>query len=70
MLTLVDLRYPQGAVKLCVPEIERWQNHITTIDPNHPLKRVALDCLKDRDVECPSAQQLCERLAALKEDPQ
>ena len=26
--------------------------------------------MKDRDVECPSAQQLCERVAALKEDPQ
>ena len=27
-------------------------------------------CLKDRDVERPSAQQLCEKVAALKEDPQ
>ena len=69
-VTLDDPRYPQGAVKLCVPEIERRQNHVSTIDPNHPLKRVALDCLKDRDVERPSAQQLCERVAALKEDPQ
>ena len=31
---------------------------------------VALDCLKDEDVERPSAQQLCERVAALKEGPQ
>ena len=53
-----------------VSEIERRQNHIGEIDPNHPLKQVALDCLKDRDVECPSAQQLCERVASLKEDPQ
>jgi hypothetical protein len=69
-VTLNDPRYPQGAVKLCVPEIERRQNHISTIDPNHPLKRIALDCLKDRDAERPSAQQLCERVVALKEDPQ
>ena len=69
-VTLNDSRYPQGAVKLCVPEIERRQNHISTIDPNHPLKQVFLDCLKDRDVERPSSQQLCERVAALKEDPQ
>ena len=53
-----------------VPEIERRQKHINEIDPNHSLKQVALDCLKDRDVERPSAQQLCERVAALKEDPQ
>ena len=68
-ITLNDPRYPQGAVKLCVPEIERRQNHISTIDPNHPLKQIALDCLKDRDVERPSAQRLCERVAALKEGP-
>ena len=30
----------------------------------------ALDCLKDRHIERPSIQQLCERVAALKEDPQ
>ena len=53
-----------------MPEIDRQQNHISKIDPNHPLKQVFLDCLKDRDIECPSAQQLCERVAALKEDPQ
>ena len=69
-VTLNDPRYPQGAVKLCVPEIERRQNHISTIDPNHPLKQVALDCLKDKDVERPSAQQLCERVSALKQGPQ
>ena len=57
-------------VEVPVPEIERRQNHIGEIDTNHPLKRVALDCLKDRDVQRPSAQQLCERVAALKEDPQ
>ena len=62
-----DPRFPRGALKLCVPEIERRQNHISQIDPNHPLLPIALDCLKDRDVERPSAQQLCERVAALKE---
>ena len=62
-----DPRFPRGALKLCVPEIERRQNHISQIDPNNPLLPIALDCLKDRDVERPSAQQLCERVAALKE---
>ena len=56
-------------VEVPVPELERRQNHIGEIDPNHPLKQVALNCLKDRDAERPSAQQLCERVAALKEDP-
>jgi N-acetylneuraminic acid mutarotase len=50
-----------------VPEIERRQNHISRVDPNHPLLPIALNCLKDADGERPSAQQLCERVAALKE---
>ena len=70
LVTLNDPRYPEGAVKLCVPEIEQRQNHISKIDPNYPLRQVALDCLKDRDIERPSAEQLCERVAALKEGPQ
>ena len=62
---------PAGTVaKIPVPETERRQNHISIIDPNHTLLQVSLDCLKDRDVERPSAQQLCERVAALKESPE
>ena len=57
-------------IEVPVSEIERRQNHLSEIDPNHTLLPVALDCLKDRDVERPSAQQLYERVAALKEDPQ
>ena len=66
MTTINDPRYPR-AIKMSVPEIERRQNHISQVDPNHPLLPIALDCLKDRDVERPSAQQLCEKVAALKE---
>ena len=57
-------------VEVPISEIERRQNHISEIDPNHPLLQVALDCLKDEGIERPSAQQLCERVAALKGDPQ
>ena len=52
--------------------IERRQNHISQVDPNHSLLPIALDYLKDVDNhhinnECPSAHQLSERVAALKE---
>ena len=57
-------------VEVPISEIERRQNHIGEIDPNHTLLQVALNCLKDDDLERPSAQQLCERVATLKEDPQ
>jgi hypothetical protein len=51
-------------------EIDRRQNHISQVDPNHPLLPIALDCLKDKDTERPSAQQLCERVTSLKERPE
>ena len=62
--------FPSGLVEVRISEVERRQNHIREIDPNHTLLQVALDCLKNRDVERPSAQQLCERVAALKEGTQ
>ena len=59
---------PSGTVAdIRVPEVERRQNHINEVDPNHTLLHVTLDCLKDKDIERPSAQQLCERVSALKE---
>ena len=58
---------PRGTLMVCIPEIDRRQNHISQVDPNHPLLPISLDCLKDKDVERPSAEQLCERVAALKE---
>ena len=62
-----DPRFPQGTLRLCVPEKRRRQNHISQVDPNHPLLPIALDCLNDKDIERPSAQQLCERVAVLKQ---
>ena len=61
---------PQGTVEVRLAEVNRRQNHISQIDPNHPLLPIALDCLKDEDSERPSAQQLCERVASLKERPE
>ena len=58
---------PQGLVDLPIAEKDRRRNHISQVDPNHPLLPIALDCLKDKDSERPSAQQLCERVASLKE---
>ena len=62
---------PSGTMaEVLISETERRQNHISKIDPNHILLPIALDCLKDRDVERPSAQQLCERVTTLKESPE
>ena len=60
---------PQGTVEVRIAEVNRRQNHISQVDPDHPLLPIALDCLKDKDIERSSAQQLCERVASLKERP-
>ena len=57
----------QQIIEVTVSEIEWWQNHIAEIDPSHPLLPVVLDCLKDTDFERPTAHNLCERIAGLKE---
>ena len=70
----VEINHPDiqisGTLMLTVPEVERRQNHISQIDPNHSLLPIALDCLKDKDVNRPSSQQLCERILSLKEATQ
>ena len=66
-IEISDPRFPTGTAKVPVPETERRQSHIHLINQAHPLLPVALDCLKDRDRERSSAQELCYRLAALKE---
>ena len=55
-----------GLVEKRISEQERRQNHISEVDPNHPLKAIALSCLKDKDVERPSAEELCRRIASVK----
>ena len=68
-IQIQDPRFPRG-IEARVPELERRKEHIDLIDRTHPLLAVALDCLKDEDGERPSAQEICGRLAALKQAPQ
>ena len=67
--TIEDSRFPTGRVVVFVPELERRKKDIDLVDPNHPLLPLALHCLKDRDTERPSADELCGRLATLKSEP-
>ena len=59
--------FPGGTVQANIPEVDRCQNHIREINPNHPLLWISLDCLKNNAGERPSAQELCQRIAALKQ---
>jgi serine/threonine protein kinase len=66
---LQDPRLPTGRVLVQYPETERRKKDIDLIEPSHPLLLIALHCLKDRDAERPSADELCGRLASLKGEP-
>ena len=55
--------------RVLVPELERRQSHINLIPAAHPLRPIALDCIKDRDAERPTAEQLCETLEQFKSTP-
>ena len=65
-----DPRDPKRRLHEVVPETERRKSQIDLIDPTHPLLPMATDCLSYNEEDRPSAQDLCHRLAELKEAPQ
>ena len=68
---LFDPQFPSQRIRarVLVPEQERRQTHISLIPATHPLRPIALDCIKDRDAERPTAEQLCETLEQFKSTP-
>ena len=62
-----DSRSPTGSTEMPVLETERRKNHIDLIDPNHALLPIAMDCVKYQERERPSSEELCQRLAGLKD---
>ena len=68
---LFDPQFPSQRIRarVLVPEQERRQSHISLIPAAHPLRPIALDCIKDRDAERPTAEQLCETLKQFKSTP-
>ena len=61
---------PTGVTEVPVLDVERRKEQIDMISPAHPLLPVTTDCLKYDQEDRPSAQQLCQQLATLKEAPQ
>ena len=58
---------PTGSIEMPVLETERRKNHIDLIDSNHALLPIAMDYLKYNERERPSSEELCQRLAGLKD---
>ena len=58
---------PTGMTEVPVLETERRKNHIDLIEPTHALLPIAMDCIKYQERERPSSDELCQRLAGLKD---
>ena len=65
-----DPRIPEGIVRVSIPETQRRSAHLQLISSTHPLKAIAVSCLKGKERERPSAQQLSNTLSELKGGPQ
>ena len=65
-----DPRFPEGTVRVPIPETQRRSAHLQLISSTHPLKAIAMNCLKGKERERPSAQQLSNTLSELKGGPQ
>ena len=59
--------YPDARVP--APETERRSSHLRMIADTHPLKAIAITCLKSKEEERPSAQRLNSILSGLKQTP-
>ena len=68
MMRFPNPQNPSNTIEalVLIPETERRQLHIALIDQAYPLLPIALECLRDKPVELPSSQQLCQSLDALK----
>ena len=62
-----DSRSLTGIMEMPVPEMQRRKNHIDLIDPDHALLSIITNSLKFQDKDRPSSEELCQRLAGLKD---
>ena len=57
-------------ILVSVPELERRKDDLQKVYLTHPLRQIALDCLKDEGTERPTSANLCQKLAQLKSTPE
>ena len=69
MQVVEDSRSPTGTTNMPVLDSERRKSHVDLIDPTHALLPTALRCLSYLEKDRPSAQDLCQQLATIKETP-
>ena len=59
-----------GRIHVAIPELERRHGDLLGVYLTHPLRPIALDCIKDDEGDRPTAAGLCKTLAGLKATPE
>ena len=67
--SVMDSRY-KNRILVPIPELERRKDDIHGVFITHPLRPIALDCIKDKEKERPTAADLCQRLVQLGSTPE
>ena len=67
---IVEVAEFEEEVRMVVLETERREAHLKLIPDTHSLKPLALQCLRKKERQRPSAVQLSERLSELKQSSQ
>ena len=57
-------------IQVPIPELERRNSDLLGVYLTHPLRPIALDCIKDDEGDRPTAASLCTLLAGLKTTPE
>ena len=64
-----DPKY-KAPILVRVPELQRRKEDLQGVFMTHPLRPIALECLKDEEKERPTAANLCQQLAELRSTPE
>ena len=67
--TVSDPKYV-AKIQVPIPELERRNGDLLGVYLTHPLRPIALDCIKDDEGNRPTAAGLCTLLAGLKSTPE
>ena len=59
-----------GSILVPVKELQRRKEDLQAVFMTHPLRPIALECLKDEEKERPTAANLCQQLAGLRSTPE
>ena len=57
---------PTGMIEIPVPELQRREEDVSLVGPDHVLRPLALSCLQDIDVKRSTASEMCEVIVRVK----